>query len=87
MYREYLGISLSSVNEYPPCRRAEGLEPPACCQAPLEERTAVVDALLATAEASYPRACPECRSSDVYWIFDPDAAYFECPAGHRWEDA
>lgn len=68
---------------YPPCT---GGEAPACCQPPLATRIARVEAARARAEASYPRACPECGSDRVFWIFDPDARYFECPAGHRWED-
>lgn len=53
---------ISTPRSSPPivCRQAEGIAPPACCQPPLAERTARLEAAQAVAEAMQPTGCPNC---------------------------
>jgi NAD-dependent DNA ligase len=53
---------MSVAIEYPPCRRAEGIPPPACCQPPLDERIAMLERAQARADATTPHHCPRCGS-------------------------
>lgn len=60
------------------CRQAEGLEPPACCQAPLGERTARLEQARAIAERVTPHWCPNCGSVLIKrqdWL---DARTWQC---------
>lgn len=60
------------------CRMSEGLEPPACCQPPFEERSARLEAAKAIADRVTPRRCPACSSPLVkrqHWV---DARTWQC---------
>lgn len=71
-----------------------GGTPPECCQPPATVERVLrhwrghrLEAAQERSAASYPRSCPRCGSTQVYWVFDVERPVFECGCGNVWEDA